>query len=173
MSSKHLSSQNYQPNISGFSQFKPSAALNRFLDNLSPDLANSFSQEQLIAIQAIFQRRKHFVDIRFSVPLIWTKFYIVFLLGPERRSSARLKADRSHYPIWTTANLLFVMGFISFSLVLMIGLFNLNVTKFKRFSRPKVHPASIPFKATQAECEKSGRIWQNGECIDYGHSPQF
>lgn len=159
--------------MSKFSQFEPSAALNRFLNHLPSDVASSFTTEQLMAIQSTLQRQKHLIDIRCSIPLLWTKFYIVFLMGPERRSSARIRLERNQYPIWTTANILFLVGFISLSILLMFGLFNLKLAAFERLSQPTVHPASIPFKLTQAECENSGRLWHNEECIDYDHSPTF
>lgn len=36
-----------------------------------------------------------------------------------------------------------------------------------------VHPTGIPWLETQADCEKSGRVWQEGNCWDSEHDPTF
>ena len=36
-----------------------------------------------------------------------------------------------------------------------------------------IHPTSIPWIQTQAECEKSGRNWQDNKCWDNKHNPSF
>lgn len=173
MSSKRSLSQMSYPNSKKFSHFKSGAALNRFLDRLPPDIADSFSPEQLIAMQEVLQRQPHAIDIRLTVPLIWQRIYCVLLIGPERRSEERRQTDRSHYNVWTTANLLFITGFISLSLLSLIGLLNLKLSVLEKFSPSADYPTSIPFKDNRADCEKSGRFWEDGECIDYDHSPTF
>jgi hypothetical protein len=173
MSNKHSFSPTAQWNEKSFSQFKPSAALNRFLDHLPPNVADSFSKEQLIAIQSVLQRSPHAVDIRLTIPLPWRSFYLILLGGPERRTAARIRAERANSPLWTTANILFATGFISLSLLLLVGLLSFKISVLEQLAPADDYPASIPFKGTRADCENSGRIWQEGECIDYGHSPTF
>lgn len=175
---KNMSSQKNRyysnsSNAQGFAKIQSSAALNQFLNRLPPDIADSFSREQLIAIQASLHRQRHSVDIRLTIPFIWQKFYVVLLVGPERRSTSRLRTERKNYPVWTTANLLFITGFISLSLLFMVGLFSLKMSMIQRWVQTNDYPTSVPFKLTQIECEQSGRSWQNGECIDYEHSPTF
>jgi hypothetical protein len=63
---------------------------------------------------------------------------------------------------------------------LVLGLVQVGKAKWHPFTQKdqsnpaaQVHPAIVPFKQTQAACEKSGRLWQNGQCFDHGHDPSF
>lgn len=69
----------------------------RFLDHyfkrLDPEVADSFSEEQREAIKVMFGARgiaRHTVEVRRSIPWGSARFYLVFLLGPERRSFSRV-----------------------------------------------------------------------------------
>ena len=56
------------------------------LDNVPPDVARSFNETQLAAIEQAIEsrgRRHPPVDIRLSLPFIWRRFFFVFLAGPE------------------------------------------------------------------------------------------
>ncbi|MEO0769887.1 MAG: cyclic nucleotide-binding domain-containing protein [Cyanobacteria bacterium J06649_4] len=44
------------------------------------------------------------------------------------------------------------------------------------FAEPetRAHPTVIPYIKSESNCEKrSGSVWANGECLDYGHDPSF
>jgi hypothetical protein len=63
---------------------------------------------------------------------------------------------------------------------LIVGLVQVGKLGWHPFARnaqsqstTQVHPAIVPFKATQAACEKSGRRWQGGQCFDHLHDPSF
>ena len=63
------------------------------LQAMPPDVLASLTIEQIEAIQtalaASHPRAHHLVDVRFCVPLYWTRFYVVFLFGRDRRSRTR------------------------------------------------------------------------------------
>lgn len=160
--------------MSKASSFKQNSALERFLRRLPDDVSDSFTVEQLQAMQAALQTtqwRKHPVDIRLTIPVLWKKFYFVLIVGPERRTKRR----NSIAPIWTPANILFTIGLISVGMLLSIGVWQIKSVSIDFLLNPPKdkYPAGIPFKPDQESCETSGRIWQNGECIDYDHDPTF
>lgn len=158
------------------SSFVKDGALERFLNRLPEDVAASFTTEQLSAMQAALQFtqwRRHPVDLRMTIPLLWKRFYVVLVAGPERRSKQRLKAERSRNPIWTLGNVGFVLVFICLGILSSLGISQLQMTSFSSPVKLQAHPTEIPFKADKQSCEESDRIWRNGECIDYAHDPTF
>jgi hypothetical protein len=61
----------------------------RFLARVSPEVAGSFTPEQLSAVQRAFGMRyaaMHSIDIRRTLRLPWGRFYLVLLAGRDRRS---------------------------------------------------------------------------------------
>jgi len=95
--------------------------LEDFFRDMSPALARSFTDEQLLEIKKKFAGRSrgaHSVDLRFSIPFLRT--YIVFLLGRERRSRKRRAHDRKFHPVATMGNL-FVIAVIA--IVLSVPVF--------------------------------------------------
>ncbi|MBE7381466.1 MAG: hypothetical protein F6J95_008660 [Leptolyngbya sp. SIO1E4] len=158
------------------SPFSKDSALERFLKRLPEEVADSFTVEQLQAMQSALQTtqwRRHPVDLRLTIPILWKKFYVVLVAGPERRSNQRRMLDRAKNPIWTSTNLLFVVGLVSLGIMLSLGLFQLKSLSLNLLPSTEIHPAGIPFKESQAACEETGRVWQDGECIDYEHDPIF
>ena len=158
------------------SSFTKDAALERFLKNLPEDVASSFNLEQLQAMQSALQAtqwRKHPIDIRLSVPILWKTFYVVLVAGPERRSRQRLIAERSKNPIWTYSNMIFAVMLVCVGMLASLGLFQLKNSSLNTLQNLEVHPAGIPFKADRKSCEESNRVWKNGECFDYNHDPTF
>ena len=64
----------------------------RFLARVPAELANSFTPDQLAAVQRAFGTRyamEHAVDVRRTVTLPWGRFYLVLLGGRDRRSEHR------------------------------------------------------------------------------------
>lgn len=60
----------------------------RFLDRLNPELAGSFSSEQLDAVELHFGMRyqvRHMLDWRTRIRLPFMKFYLVILAGADRK----------------------------------------------------------------------------------------
>jgi hypothetical protein len=35
------------------------------------------------------------------------------------------------------------------------------------------NPAAIPFLGDRKTCERSGRTWENNQCLDFEHDPTF
>ena len=65
-----------------------------YLDKLSPDILASFTNEQLQAITSILDRAipkpsPKIVDFRFTVDLIFSRFYVVLFVGKDRRRKQR------------------------------------------------------------------------------------
>ena len=64
--------------------------MSRFLDRLHPELARSFSSEQLAAVEMHFGMRyrvKHAIDWRRRIHFPFMRFYFVILAGRERRQA--------------------------------------------------------------------------------------
>ena len=78
--------------------------LEEFFARIPERTAPTFSPEQLVAIKMAFGARTwgmHSIDLRLSIPLVWRRFYVVLLMGPERRSPKRRDDDRKRYPLTT------------------------------------------------------------------------
>lgn len=80
----------------------PGAGSDPFLDHyfkrIDPRIAASFTTEQREAIKAMFGARgiaRHAVEIRRSLPIGRGRFYLVLLLGRERRTFGRLYSEGS------------------------------------------------------------------------------
>jgi len=153
-------------------------AFERFLKSLPPDVVASFNSNQLKAMSSALRQdaRRHPVDLRVSVPVFWKRFYFVLLIGPERRTAERLKADRQRHPVWTLGNASVILGLIGFGLLLSLGFSQLNLAANMLLTPEQIRepsPVAIPFIDNEADCVNSGRSWENGECIDYEHDRHF
>jgi hypothetical protein len=65
-------------------------AITRFLVRLQPELAASFSREQLAAVEMHFgmrYRMDHLIDWRTRIRLPFLRLYLVILAGPDRRGA--------------------------------------------------------------------------------------
>ncbi len=84
--------------------------LNHYFKRLNPEVAASFTPEQRDAIMIMFGAReiaRHSVEIRRSIPVGRRRFYLVFLMGPERRHFMRL---HSQDPVSRRFNILLYLG---------------------------------------------------------------
>ncbi|MBW4498641.1 MAG: hypothetical protein KME57_03410 [Scytonema hyalinum WJT4-NPBG1] len=66
----------------------------QFFARIPPKTATTFTDTQLAALKQVFKDRiskRHAVDIKLSMPF-FKGFYIVLLLGKEKRSKKRLQA---------------------------------------------------------------------------------
>jgi hypothetical protein len=95
----------------------------RFLASVPADVAPTFSRAQLLAVKefVINKRDRQAVDIRWTIPLIWFRFFIVVLAGPERRSPERVAAERAARPILTWSNILVIVVFLVMLLTSLVG----------------------------------------------------
>jgi len=68
--------------------------LQQFFASIPPQVAVTFTDAQLTELQKVFKERvskRHAVDIRLSIPFIKKHFYLIFLLGKEKRSQQNAK----------------------------------------------------------------------------------
>lgn len=94
------------------------AEFSEVLDRVPLEIRQSLTYEQRTAIsQALREsRRKHAIDIRFVIPLIFTQLYFVLFIGKDRRreTEARMIERRSEAGRWGIAT------FIAVSAVVMV-----------------------------------------------------
>ncbi|MEH2067784.1 MAG: hypothetical protein V7K47_06395 [Nostoc sp.] len=143
----------------------------QFFAKIAPEVANTFTVEQLEAIKRSFGFRgwtRHPLDIRVSVPIPGLRFYVVLLAGSERRSKQRLRCEKGLYHFWTPANILFLIGFLIILSTCSYTIFSSLTPIF-----PSYYPTSIPWIYDKSECEHTSRIWHDGKCWDSEHSPNF
>ncbi|MGD1879083.1 MAG: hypothetical protein ACFB13_16470 [Kiloniellaceae bacterium] len=72
------------------------AFLDHYFKRIDPDVAASFTEDQCEAIKAMFGARgivKHSVEVRRSLPIGRGRYYLVLLLGRERRTFGRLYSE--------------------------------------------------------------------------------
>ena len=102
----------------------PDGFISRFLSRVPADVAATFSQAQLFAIRDFVtnNRDRQAVDIRWTIPLIWFRFFIVVLAGPERRSARRRAADKALRPLWTWSNAIVIAVFLVMLLTSLVGM---------------------------------------------------
>ena len=69
----------------------------RFRSRVPPEVAASFTPEQLAAIHTAFALRtlpRHSLDLRRSIPTPWGRVYLAIIAGREKRGASRLRAER-------------------------------------------------------------------------------
>ncbi len=80
------------------------------LERMPTDIRQTLTFEQKAALsQALREsRRKHAVDIRFPIPLLFTQLYVVLFIGKDRRLSTteRIIERRADASRWGMASLL-------------------------------------------------------------------
>lgn len=70
--------------------------IKHYFSRISPRVAATFTDEQKHAIKQMFGARgyaQHPVELRRSIPFGRNRFYLIFLLGRERRAYERLKTE--------------------------------------------------------------------------------
>ncbi len=109
--------------ISGYPSFR-----RRLLANMPEDVANSFTELQLTMIEHALEGGRwhaHPLDIRVSVPVLWKRFYLVLLAGPERRSAERRKYDRAKRQLRVVADTVVFALFLLLLIPAVVGTVNL------------------------------------------------
>jgi hypothetical protein len=97
-----------------------SSAADYLFRRMAPEVVSSFSATQVRAIREAFSATPHLVDIRETLNVLGNRIYLVFQVGRERRSPARVAAERKHRQYFTPGNLvtLTVFGlFVAFSVI--------------------------------------------------------
>lgn len=149
------------------------SAVDHLLGRIDPAIAASFSASQRQALETALTSRRHPVDIRLSMPWIGSRIYLVLLAGGETRSAARRRLEAHSHPLWKPLNLLIILGTIGTGVLALLALLQISAVDFSKALNPEMARTGIPFKADQASCEQSGRIWEDDACFDYHHDPTF
>jgi hypothetical protein len=63
----------------------------------------------------------HPVNIRWSIPTLLSRYYVVLLAGPEKRDAARRAQEKKRHPFARLGNLLFLS--LTMLLVIYLGVF--------------------------------------------------
>jgi hypothetical protein len=85
--------------------------IDKFKSRVPRATADSFTPAQLDAIKLAFGARSwgsHAIDLRLSIPLLWARFYLVLLVGRERRPPDRRSGERPLHPITRIGNAIVV-----------------------------------------------------------------
>ncbi|WP_017297346.1 hypothetical protein [Nodosilinea nodulosa] len=165
---------NKTPSETGQPPSPASMALERLLGQMPPAVAHSFSDRQREALQAALATtlwQKHAVDIRLSIPLLLKRYYLVVVAGPEKRSRERRQQDQ--YQRSVSGQMAVAIGVMTLSLGVLAVLMQLTQHQAGSGDRPQISPAAIPFLGDRTTCERSGRTWEDGECLDFKHDPTF
>lgn len=143
------------------------------LARMAPEMAATFSPAQVQALQVALTPRRHAVNLRLSLPLGITRVYLVLLAGTEVRSVARRRQEAAQHPLWTPTNMLVIASTMGMGILALLAMVQITSVDLGAVFSPKAAPAGIPFKADRTSCEESGRTWQDGTCLDFGHDPTF
>jgi hypothetical protein len=98
--------------------------LERFFSRIPREMAESFSDDQLLAVKQAFADqvgRAHSIDVRVSVPLLLRRYYVVFIAGPERRDRARRQRDKGARRLAKRTNIIFMIFLASVGLFSLLG----------------------------------------------------
>jgi hypothetical protein len=94
------------------SDLTATSSIDRVFDNLPVDVRQDFTDSQLGALAEALKksgwRQNHSVNIRLSIPLIFTRIFVTVIAGNERREPERRADEKSSHPLRTLGNFLFV-----------------------------------------------------------------
>ncbi|WP_417455063.1 hypothetical protein [Kiloniella sp.] len=93
---KKVQGKNIEKSIDRKTDSSEDPFIKHYFSRIDPDIAASFSNDQKHAIKQMFGARgyaKHPVEVRRSIPFGKHRFYLIFLLGRERRAYERLKSE--------------------------------------------------------------------------------
>ena len=111
--------------------------IQNLLSKMSPDEAESFTENQLTALsQAIGGRSwaTHKVDFRGTVALMRSRYYFVFLAGKNRRELSRLERQIGKFSIALVTTLFFTFSLLLGLLALYLIKSALGINLFEGFS---------------------------------------
>ena len=85
----------------------------RLMRWIEPRVRETLTPEQVAAIRKAAEHNPwqgHPIDIRFTLPLLFGRYYVTLVAGRERRSNARLATERQAHPLILPGNVLFIAG---------------------------------------------------------------
>ena len=89
----------------------PSGLFDSIVQRLPDDVRESFSEDQTEAIRQAAEQCQwgsHAIDMRVSIPLPGSRFYIAVVGGKERRNAVRRETERSRHPLLTRGNIVLI-----------------------------------------------------------------
>lgn len=107
--------------------------LERFFSRIPKDIAESFNDDQLLAIKQAFAEnssRSHALDLRLSVPALFGRIYLVVIAGPERRRRAGRIRPLPRRRTTRIANTVFSLTVVAFTLLALTGAFYVAKSAF-------------------------------------------
>ncbi|HEY9630122.1 MAG TPA: hypothetical protein V6C84_22740 [Coleofasciculaceae cyanobacterium] len=145
----------------------------QIVTRISPDARATFTAEQLNALKLAFRqvnwKNHHLIDIRLTIPLFHRSLYVVLLAGRDRRSVQR----RQGKPIDRRKALTRLATFVLLMTISLGIIYEVVQFALAASQRDNIHPTAIPWLQTQAACEHTGRLWEEGTCWDSVQSPDF
>ena len=160
---------------------KSTKITSKILGHIPTEVRETFTSEQLQSLHSAFTQVSRPaatppVNLRLSIPFLGKGFYIVLLAGPEKRSKERLQkrqkawVSRMVFVSFMLAGCASVVGLMKFRYAYAGSAHNKPVIEEAKF-----HPTSLPPSVVRSEqvCIESGRTWENKECIDEEHDPNF
>lgn len=152
------------------------AFFEQVISALPPDIQDSLTLEQLdalkVSMRQTIRQGQHPIDIRLPIPIPPRGFYVIFAAGPERRSPKRVRQEHPFYPYGAIAAIL-VTSFITVLLGMGISTGYQALSSSLQSKDERIHPTAIPWLENQASCEDTGRSWDQGQCWDQQHNPNF
>ena len=100
----------------------------RLLKRMDGEVAKTFSEAQLKEHERVLAAPasgRPVIDIRLTAPLLWRRYFITVLAGPEQRSKERLKEERARHTIWTVANICSFVFLLLLFIPTFIGLIHI------------------------------------------------
>ena len=98
--------------------------LKKFFSRIPEATAASYTEEQLAGVKMAFggrSRGRHALNFRRSLPLFGRHFYLVCMLGWERRTSHRTAASHRRRDLRHLANAIAIVAFFGIILLAILG----------------------------------------------------
>lgn len=93
------------------------------MGRLPEAVRDSFSETQLSALKEASGAAdwgNHPVDIRLSIPGLFSRYYLVVIGGKERRSKARIALEKKRHPLHRLRNYLFIAAVIALGVYMVV-----------------------------------------------------
>jgi hypothetical protein len=94
------------------SELTATSSIDRVFENLPGDIRQDLSDVHRGALAEAMEksgwRRDHTVNIRLSIPLLFTRIFVTVIAGTELREPDRRLDEKSSHPLRTFGNFLFV-----------------------------------------------------------------
>lgn len=91
--------------------------LHAVMQRLSPSIRDSLTPAQKAAIEEALMeshpKKSHLLDLRLNIPLFFGRYYLVFLMGRDRRIATRRSEMRRQKSLYFSSIALFCLMFLS------------------------------------------------------------